>query len=58
MIQRAFGDNLDLGMIYRWFSHDLEIIQASFRNDLGIIFSEMKRGGSGGRSPPGKQAPQ
>ena len=31
------------------------MIQGSFSNHLGIMFGEIKGGGSGGRSPPGKQ---
>ena len=39
--------------------------QGSFRSHLGLMFGEIKNGGSGGRSPPvtqgglgGRQAPQ
>ena len=43
-----------MGIIRGWFRDHLEIIQASFRSDLGYS-RVIQVGGSEGRSPPEKQ---
>ena len=49
----SFGHHL--GIIWASFRNHLEMIQGSFRRHMGIMFREFKVGGSGGRSPLGKQ---